>query len=1123
MKRILLIILGILTGIGCAGTSDAHDIIHSPQWVPLTPIEQRALEADEGKLHDLPLWFTPYNTQRPKVPYRVDVLGDRNVYMADDPVGQFILHMIALPWNRNGARVQLEIVTTVEGRSRRVTVADYDNIQTPKLAVRVALDHLEPGQYKLIAKLLGAGKAFIPIGEWAFEKSAQSRNVMPFPKEGVPLKVHAQNHIKDAIWPITTAVPLPRHAADSTGRFVLLENGKPVPAQFTTRARWYPTDGEIKWMGVDFQARYDNGKPRPYVVKQLPRGKAAPALDTPLKVTEHADRFEINTGKIAFTVNRKSFAGIEQAQWVNKDGSLGELLLNGKGGPFLTDERLYDYNSAMDEEVIVRIEEQGPVRVTILAQGWYTNNRNEKACIFQTRISAYAGQPKIDVYHTTIITYDTDRKQLRQLGFALKPVSATHWQFGADGKAHKGELPTKTDKKKPTPSVWLHQDRHDHFRLIQGDDTAIAEGKQSDGWMQTTTANGVITVAVRNLWQLYPKELEVSRDSLNLHFWPKHGHVAYSRDEELDNQHIHKIRYAHQGELLDLDMPQAYFERLPKTAVDLCGPLRGGRILEQQDINALGGNGQGLAISNDFTIEFARDEAKTQPQQKAALFQQNPHAITDPIYNGLTEVEGRFAGYNPKQFPGIERLFDVGHRGYTCSVDVLENYGMWIWPDLHNNWSLNQMAPQTHRWWLNSHYQGVWEGPFLYFRAGLPYHYNWARNNSEHFANVSTVNYDNPIEPLQGKFAGANYHTKGFLPWGSARFSERTGDDYVELSAHFINPDAHMLYYLLFGCHRRLELANKWFNSLGRASLAPERSREACTTLGELVSYYENTWDPQAIVYIRNIADEMNSRPWTEIPHHPGHTFFHDRWVQRYWELTRDPKLKARLLDWFTPEQQKVAASYPQVGALAWRMTGNDTYLKNAFGMAARVGRGIYENPEDPLNGMGGKGYYFPARSVGESLPYYMQAVIDAGLTIPAEMDTAVVTYKVYEPKKDAKPYNWLIVPPKMRYVREMVGYLHINGDKPVIELTFSGYTNQRYCAAQSSTGRLRITDADGNELFNTSVLNNSMRPSASVRLDASKHKQPFKLHRWGAGLFSWTGDAQGVIVSPGKELAKAQ
>jgi hypothetical protein len=66
------------------------------------------------------------------------------------------------------------------------------------------------------------------------------------------------------------------------------------------------------------------------------------------------------------------------------------------------------------------VEESGPVRVTIYATGWYVSAKTkEKLCIFKTRISAFAGQPFLHITHSTVLTYDTEKKKLADVGFLV--------------------------------------------------------------------------------------------------------------------------------------------------------------------------------------------------------------------------------------------------------------------------------------------------------------------------------------------------------------------------------------------------------------------------------------------------------------------------------------------------------------------------------------------------------------------------------------------------------------------------------------------------------------------------------------------------------------------------------
>src|SRR6185436_11491349 len=105
----------------------------------------------------------------------------------------------------------------------------------------------------------------------------------------------------------------------------------------------------------------------------------------------------------------------------------------------------------------------------------------------------------INVSHTTVITFDTDKKKLRGLGFEIKPAGAEQWAMGGDHNPFFGSLPVagkdKAGKSLPPDSVWLHQDRWDHFRLMRSEDELITAGKKSDGWAAVTSPNGTMGVS----------------------------------------------------------------------------------------------------------------------------------------------------------------------------------------------------------------------------------------------------------------------------------------------------------------------------------------------------------------------------------------------------------------------------------------------------------------------------------------------------------------------------------------------------------------------------------------------------------------------------------------------------
>jgi hypothetical protein len=436
--------------------------------------------------------------------------------------------------------------------------------------------------------------------------------------------------------------------------------------------------------------------------------------------------------------------------------------------------------------------------------------------------------------------------------------------------------------------------------------------------------------------------------------------------------------------------------------------------------------------------------------------------------------------------------------------------------------------PQWHRWWNLSHYQGVWEGQFLYWRSGTEWIHQWAQNNERHFMDVGTVNYDDPANPMFCKLAGAMYHCKGFTPWGTPRQGERCGDDYVEVGAHFINPDAHLFRYLLFGDRRGLELARAWADAFGRMALPPERSRECNATLGEMVSYYENTWDPQTMLYVRDLANDHNSRPWKEVPSHPGHTMYHDRWVLRYWELTRDPLLKQRILEWFEPGTNKGTApyGYPQLRALAWQWTGKKEYLTEYLPSLSTMWDGVYVNPGDPLNYYGGRNLFFPTHSLGQMVPYYMQALLDAGIdAVPPRTFAGVPVPQVAAIRKDAVTSGWMPYGNRAYGYGPGTGYLQPKGAEPVVTLEFTGmlFNNDPMLPQNPLVSFIHIEDAEGKVLLDTTLLYGSQRPTATLTLDARKNKPPWKVFKSSYDpTLKWSGGAEGLLIGPTPESVTA-
>jgi len=305
---------------------------------------------------------------------RVDVIGDRFEYWSDDLNGQFLVMFFGKVKPEEAAVRVIQLELKQADAKTALETKTITPVTGPKLPVLISMEPLKPGRYELIARLLDkSGDPDLASGEGkileqasrSFTRSDKKAAQAPFPSNGIAIQVHRQSHVPDGAWPITTGVPMPKGLLMDTEGLALLENGKPVPAQFITRATWSPTGhgqdhpgkgGYVKWVGVDFIAKYDKGEPREYRLVNDPSKRVAPSQ--PLTVQETDEKILVNTGAIQFEINRKKFAGIEKA-WVNHPSQGGpardgKLVVDGTGGSFVVDEQFRRFDSARDSEVKVR-------------------------------------------------------------------------------------------------------------------------------------------------------------------------------------------------------------------------------------------------------------------------------------------------------------------------------------------------------------------------------------------------------------------------------------------------------------------------------------------------------------------------------------------------------------------------------------------------------------------------------------------------------------------------------------------------------------------------------------------------------------------------------------------------
>jgi len=245
-------------------------------------------------------------------------------------------------------------------------------------------------------------------------------------------------------------IPFPRGLLKSSDPVRIKDDqGHEVKTQVKPLAFW--PEGDIKWCLVDFEA--EPGKE--YSLEYGDGVKRKP-FETTLNVKEVKGGVEVNTGKIKFTVTKKT-EGFLGEVWLdaNSDGKYSEderIVPSGPYGPpvaagkvgqrnFLNFLRLGDEadyparwgipsgeNSLSTARVqSIEIEDAGPLRVCILVRGKHINpgvastfpGRKYEGSDFTLRIEAYAGKSLIRVFHTFVYEGDPKIDFLQSMGLAL--------------------------------------------------------------------------------------------------------------------------------------------------------------------------------------------------------------------------------------------------------------------------------------------------------------------------------------------------------------------------------------------------------------------------------------------------------------------------------------------------------------------------------------------------------------------------------------------------------------------------------------------------------------------------------------------------------------------------------
>ncbi|MCE5239082.1 hypothetical protein LLH23_11370 [bacterium] len=598
--------------------------------------------------------------------------------------------------------------------------------------------------------------------------------------------------------PVRGGVPFALGELKEPQARLLDAQGKPLPCSARPLARWY--DGSIKWLLVDTQVSLGAGEERKLRLRvgaDVPDAPAAgPGSPGPrdttgprgVKLEERPDQVVVDTGPARFVFSRKAF-GCPSAVWLDRNGD-GKAEKQATGGPaqFVCEVEhtppgppneenwLRDaasgareaFTARADADYQVAVENANPLRAVVKISGWLTNDGGRKLIQYVIRAHACAGKAELTLCPTFIYAGKPKEDFIRALWlrFPRAADGGATWALGGQTR-HEGALPDKSAVSLTTigPEKIYHMAPYDQDKTVTytvtQDGKQLAEGKEAAGWARLADKAGSLELAVRNFWQMHPKQLKLERGGAGVYLWPDQG-----------------------GKVLDF---RRRYDEVENTY--------------HYDLSLWEFGGEGVGVTHEIALRFGGPADDTAAALGASL--DNPLLLQcDPQYLADTRAFGNFAPADHQRFPHLEAVQDVGvawlqRNQRQFHWDGMIDYGDTLFHGYNTPSHYGYIQPKG--WcsrgyvgWLNDD-GGLTNGLFVQaLRTGDYDTFRTAANMARHSMDVDTCHYC-AEEP---RYVGGG-HRHDQQHWGNGCRGYGT-------ATHGI-----IDYYLLTGNERALDVARE--------------------------------------------------------------------------------------------------------------------------------------------------------------------------------------------------------------------------------------------------------------------------------------------------------------------------
>lgn len=907
---------------------------------PLYPVLD--LGEDDNKN---PQGIAAVTTGEPKPVDGLDLLLTRSQYPAEDG------HIDAVLWIGSSEATPPGTLTIRIDNMEDEPLAEHEINPIPGTQLYFSPSFrglLDQGEAKLVVEWSDGGEIVAQV-----EETFQVVPALNLPNTG-SIRITIPNEVEATAKgiPVTTGVPFPLGVLHEESNLRLLDSsGREVPLQTEITSRW-SRFGSIRWVLCRFTVALDGG-PAEFTLEFGPDIERAQMESVELELEGHGIP-EIPTGIFALgeAVEADPYGEDDHRPFLQKESLLGAFVEHAH-------DRVYNQRRVgrglqlgvphrVPEEAEYRIESHGPVQTTVRYEGWFLHEETQEPfCQFDIRQTFHKESPLIKTEFTWIYTGDGNRD----------PISNMGWKFSLpEGFTPLGFLDSFEN------SEWLKSDsllQHldDHFDLLNNGRTDSEHQGRSPGVAAAQTEDLRIYLGIRDFWQNFPNELEFTEEGLIFHTWPRHG-KPHRHPVQIED--AYRLWFAHEGEVLDFTLPM---------------DMTTGRFYEDHSrgephyayARPESVNAQGIAKTVEFWL-YATDTETPETEALKVLegLQSDAfRAVVDPAWITASGVFYEIHPLDPDQFPEHEEIYRLHTLSPMVQSDHMQVYGKWIYGEVLRDADLDaRTIDGTYRIFRKGH----WGWPYSWVpfaRSGDPETLQFARAATRMMTDVAFVHYVSedvathfdelpprwmwhPYQP----FRAIGWHNRNLIPW--AGYWGPTTRLYADGGEYLWHA------YYLTGDHRARRVLEVWAEvtkeehpeQFGRQALtaAQNRARWPIHLQKQYLEYYQGTFDPWFIVAAHAIADMHNYRHETEgWLGHPWNTGPHDfhRYTKNQEHLDFFEASIRNTADWRNLGWASTSSTLIPSTVHAWRLTGDDTYLRRAAGLLdlARISTFVDEEP----------------------------------------------------------------------------------------------------------------------------------------------------------------------------------